>query len=162
MAICATLIGDSALIESLGLVPAKVKAEAHKAVELMAMKALVRVKLKLSDDVLRVRTGRLRRSITQTVTEDAAGIMGTVGTNVEYARRHELGFVGTETVQEHLRTIKTAFGKSIKGGAVTFTVGAHARKVNYPPHSFLASAIKELEPEFRAAVKQAADRAMLP
>ena len=154
------IIGDLELIERLGLIPGKARDELRKAVDLMALKTLARVKLKLSDDVLRVRTGRLRRSITQSVTDDANSITGTVGTNVEYAARHELGFTGTESVQEHLRTIKAAFGKAIKGGAVTVPVRAHSRHVNYPAHSFLASAMKELEPEFKESVKQAVQNAI--
>lgn len=154
------IIGEIELIERLGLIPGKARDELRKAVDLMALKALARVKLKLSDDVLRVRTGRLRRSITQTVTDDANSITGTVGTNVEYAARHELGFTGTESVHEHLRTIKTAFGKAIKGGAVTVPVRAHSRQINYPAHSFLASAMKELEPEFMETVKQALQNAI--
>ena len=39
-----------------------------------------------------VDTGRLRASITNEVEEE----VGRVGTNVEYARRIELGFVGTD------------------------------------------------------------------
>ena len=76
------MIGERELLERLGLIPGKARDELHKAVDLMALKALARVKLKLSDDVLRVRTGRLRRSITQSVTDDSNSITGTVGTNV--------------------------------------------------------------------------------
>jgi phage gpG-like protein len=154
------MIGERELIERLGLIPGKARDELRKAVDLMALKTLARVKLKLSDDVLHVRTGRLRRSITQTVTDDASSITGTVGTNVEYAARHELGFTGTESVQQHLRTIKAAFGRSLKGGAVTFPVSAHTRRVEYPAHSFLASAMKELEPEFKEAIELAVQKAI--
>lgn len=153
------VIGTRALIERIGDIGPRAKVELRKAVDLTALKLLARTKLKLSDDVLRVRTGRLRRSINQRVTEDADGIGGTVGTNVSYAAFQELGFAGTMNVREHLRTIKTAFGKSIKGGAVTFTVQAHARRVEYPAHSFLASAMREIEPEFKQAVNDALKRA---
>ncbi len=46
---------------------------------------------KLSGQVLHVRTGTLRRSINQQVSEDSTGIYGQVGTNVEYAAVHEYG-----------------------------------------------------------------------
>ena len=153
--ITAAIVGERELIEQLGLLGSFAKKEVRQAVDLFALKVLARAKLKLSDDVLRVRTGRLRRSINQRVTDDASGIVGTVGTNVSYAKLQELGFSGSMNVKEHLRTIKTAFGKNIKGGAVTFTVQAHSRHVEYPAHSFLASSLAELEPEFRAAVEQA-------
>lgn len=153
------VIGASALIERIGDIGPRTRVEVRKAVDLVALKLLARTKLKLSDDVLKVRTGRLRRSINQTVTDDGDSIIGTVGTNVSYAKFQELGFSGSMNVKEHLRTIKTAFGKSIKGGAVTFTVQAHSRHVDYPAHSFLASAMREIEPEFKQAVNDALKRA---
>ena len=139
----AEIIGVEKLVEHIGTVGPRIKVELRKAVDLSALKLLARVKLKLSDDVLHVRTGRLRRSINQRVTDGSEGIVGTVGTNVEYARFHELGFDGSQQVKEHLRSIKSAFGKSIKGGAVTFTVRSHARKVKYPARSFMATALAD-------------------
>ena len=157
--ITATIVGDQEAIIKLGALRGLFHEESRKAVELMALKTLVRVKNKLSDDVLKVRTGRLRRSINQKVEDNADGsIVGTVGTNVEYGRFQELGFSGTEGVREHLRTIKKAFGKTIKGGAVTFTVSAHSRQVNYPAHSFLASALAELAPEFKRDMAGVAEK----
>ena len=45
-----------------------------------------------------VDTGRLRSSITREMGGDAEGMVGRVGTNVEYARRIEFGFVGTDSL----------------------------------------------------------------
>lgn len=44
----------------------------------------------------KVLEGRLRASITHAVFAQGNEIVGRVGTNVEYARRLELGFVGTD------------------------------------------------------------------
>ena len=44
-----------------------------------------------------VLTGRLRQSITHAVEVTAQAIIGRIGTNVKYARRLELGFVGTDS-----------------------------------------------------------------
>lgn len=54
------------------------------------------IKRKLTNDVLNVGTGRLRNSITNKMMPGEA-ISGYVGTNVEYARIHELG--GTITAK---------------------------------------------------------------
>lgn len=43
-----------------------------------------------------VDTGRLRSSITHDVQVQGNEVVGLVGTNIEYARRLELGFVGTD------------------------------------------------------------------
>lgn len=45
----------------------------------------------LSGQVLKNRTGTLRRSINQEVKVEGYSIIGTIGTNVEYARIHEEG-----------------------------------------------------------------------
>jgi len=45
-----------------------------------------------------VKTGRLRSSITHEVEGTITGATGRVGTNVKYARRHELGFVGVDSL----------------------------------------------------------------
>lgn len=45
-----------------------------------------------------VLTGRLRQSITHQVEVVGREVIGRVGTNVEYGRRLELGFVGTDSL----------------------------------------------------------------
>lgn len=89
---------------------------------------------KLSGQVLHVRTGTLRRSITQRVIESGNDVTGIVGTNVKYAPPHEYGFKGTVSVREYLR--RTKAGRDA-------TVSAHSRKVDMPPRSFLRSSLEE-------------------
>lgn len=55
---------------------------------------------------LDVRTTRLRNSITHRVENQGGRIVGTAGTNVSYAARHEFGFRGTENVRGHTRVVK--------------------------------------------------------
>lgn len=112
------------------------------------LKLLVKVKReKLSGQVLNVRTGRLRRSITQKVIDLSNGVTGIVGTNVEYAAAHEYGFKGDVTVKAHLRMIKMAFGKSISPKQVS--IKTHTRKVDLPEKSFLRSALEEMRKEIK-------------
>jgi hypothetical protein len=96
---------------------------------------------KLSGQVLGQRTRRLRNSIHQTVNQNATRVAGTVGTDVIYGRFWEMGFVGTEQVRAHSRTINQAFGMPIT--ARTILVAAHARQVNVAPRSFLRSTLGE-------------------
>lgn len=49
-----------------------------------------------------VLTGRLRQSITHEVTASPTAVVGRVGTNVVYARRLELGFVGTDAAGRNI------------------------------------------------------------
>ena len=113
------------------------------AVERSALDLLAHVKQnKLSGQVLKVRTGRIRRSINSKVTSDGDTTTATVGTNVAYARRFELGWKGLEQVKAHTRTINSAFGKKL-ASPVVVAVGAHKRNANQPARSFLVSSLEE-------------------
>ena len=153
------IVGDADLVARMDNVPDAMQAGLEKSVQRMSLKLLVLVKTKLSDDVLQVRTGRLRRSINQRVDVAQTSVTGIVGTNVEYARRLEYGFKGTETVRESLRRITQAFGKPLKE-PMTIKVRAHSRKVDLPAKSFLRSALtemrSEIEQDMTAALVKAA------
>lgn len=90
---------------------------------------------KLSGQVLKNRTGTLRRSINQKVEATSEGVFASVGTNVRYGAVHEFGFKGKVSVKQHLRTIK---------GGTAHTVSAHTRTVALPERSFLRTAIREM------------------
>lgn len=109
---------------------------------------------KLSGQVLKNRTGRLRRSVHSSGVRDIGGeVSGTVGTNVEYAQQHEYGFTGTVTIKAHMRTIKQAWGHSLKSPR-SVSVRSHGRQVNLPERSFLRSALQELAPQFIARLQK--------
>jgi phage gpG-like protein len=103
-------------------------------------------KEKLSDDVLHVRTGRLRRSINVALTASGNAVVGSVGTNVAYAGVHEFGFDGTVTVRAHLRLAKS--GKAVP-------VREHPMHMHMPERSYLRSALQEMAPDVREAIQTA-------
>ncbi len=110
---------------------------------------------KLSGQVLQVRTGRLRRSINQRLEQrDPLQIAGYVGTNVAYGRRHELGFNGSESVRQHLRTITQAWGRALRSPR-SITVREHSRHISVPPRSFLRSALQDMAPAIRQTLQAA-------
>ena len=135
---------DGKLVDSMGRIT--IRLQAHV------------VRNKLSGQVLKVRTNNLRGSIHQEVSHDGSGVVGRVGTNVEYAAFHEYGFSGTQNVREHMRTIKMAFGKMLKTPK-RIVISAHVRHIDYPEHSFLRSALDDQRAEIMAelgnAVKEA-------
>lgn len=101
---------------------------------------------------LDVVTGRLRRSINvKRITGQANQIGASVGTNVEYARRWELGFAGTEQVSAHYREVRR--GRKTYGMAF---VHAHPRRVNVRPRPFLSYAFDDVREIFRERVRLAA------
>jgi phage gpG-like protein len=119
---------------------------------------------KLSGQVLNVRTGNLRNSISQRLVQDGSMLYAIVGTNVPYAARHEFGFQGTETVRSFMRRTKgemklaTYFYKNSSGERVskvrqtgkfgkssgTGLVRSFTRQANTPERSFLRSALLDM------------------
>jgi len=117
----------------------------QKEIMRLALKMTGKVMGKLSGDVLRVRTGRLRRSI-HPEWDFKQGYSGaTVGTNVEYAGIHEYGFSGSVLVKSFQREMTKAFGKPISPTQVT--VRAHTRNINMAERSFLRSTLREMNSE---------------
>jgi HK97 gp10 family phage protein len=155
------IVGDRELVARLEAMPGKLKDGIGRAVLSLAVELQGNVMSgKLSGQVLKVRTGTLRRSITQKVDIGEDSVSGTVGTNVTYAARHEYGFTGTESVKAHLRTITQAFGRPLKEGSKQISVRAFSRKIDYPAHSFLRSALAEMESKIREQLASAVQAAV--
>jgi phage gpG-like protein len=114
---------------------------------------------KLSGQVLRVRTGTLRRSITETV-QDAPGVItGRVGTNLGYGLAHEFG--ATIQIPEIVpRRAKALHWMS--GGQSVFAMRARAHPVRLPERSFLRSALADRRDAFIAAVRATLARVLQP
>lgn len=114
----------------------------QRAVEQLALKMTGNVKGKLSGEVLKVKTGRLRRSVHYEKDFSAGKAIAIVGTDVIYARIHEYG--------------GTIVPKSAK--ALRFQIGNNwitCKSVNMPERSFLRSALRELAPEIETTLKNA-------
>ena len=120
----------------------KIESGVQKEIVRLALKMTGNVMKKLSGDVLKVRTGRLRRSI-HPEWEFRAGYSGAaVGTNVEYAAIHEFGGVITRQSWSNLSTKRTF----------------HARSFKMPERSFLRSALNEMKPEITDGLQKAVEK----
>lgn len=97
---------------------------------------------KLSGQVLNVRSGRLRKSISTSVEQTRGRTTGNTFTDVWYGRVHEYGFTGVIAVEAHLRQIKQAWGRSISPKSVF--INAYERRVNLPERSFMRTALRDL------------------
>lgn len=156
----AEMVGDGEVIARLDALPDRIRTELKVGIGRATIQLQRRVMDKLDGDVLKVRTGRLRRSIGQVVEDSGDQVAGVVSTPVVYAPMQEYGFSGAESVRASLRTIRQAFGRPITERQVD--VRAHTRQVKYPAHSFLRTALAELEAagvigdEIDAALKRAA------
>lgn len=149
------IIGDAEVAKRLHAVPERVRGALRDTVGRLVLKLQRRVMQdKLSGQVLKVRTGTLRRSIDQRVEVTDGGVVGLVSTNVKYGRALEYGSTQPVTVKQHLRTVKQAWGRPL-AAPVTATVKAHQRMQRVPERSFLRSALRDMQPEVIAALDKA-------
>lgn len=126
---------------------------------------------KLNGQVLNVRTGTLRRSITYEMMSHDLSFRATVGTNVSYARQWELGFSGQVTIREHvvkqhLRMITRAFGRELKSPRkITvreYVMREHPQNVNIKPRPFLRPALEENRDRIVTNIRKAVLTALKP
>lgn len=144
--------GEDAVIRMLSAKVPKITASVHGSIMRASIMLVRYVKEnKLSGQVLKNRTGTLRRKVNYRVTETAGAITGSVGVKLSYARSHEYGLDTEEYVKAHLRTIKQAFGRPIN--PVQVSVSAHTRHMKLPERSFLRSSLRELTPEIQAMIR---------
>lgn len=150
------VVGDARLIQNFNTFPDSLLRSLVKTITRLTIGLQRYIKQsKLSGQVLKNRTGTLRRSINYQVTESTSSVTGKVGTNLSYAHRQEYGFKGVEPVRAHLRTIKQAWGRPI--APVEVHVKAFTRKVDYPEHSFLRSALADSAQQIREEIKKTID-----
>jgi phage gpG-like protein len=113
---------------------------------------------KLSGQVLHPRTGTLRDSITTQIEQRQAVFSATVSSEARYAAVQEYGFQGRVDVRASLRRITKAFGRPI--APITIGVGAHSRRMDLPPHSFLRSSLDDMAPYIGSEIEDALREAL--
>lgn len=109
---------------------------------------------KLSGQVLKNRTGTLRRSIHGEAAVDGNTVTGKTGTNVEYAHVHEDG--GLFHIPEHQRQLTMVFGRPIEPRFIS--VRAHT--ANFPQRAFLRPSMAERKAGITAALNRTVKQVM--
>lgn len=148
------ITGEEKVVGSFVAIPDLIRARVKQALAGLGIELANRVKAtKLSGQVLKVRSGRLRNSINSRVTQAGDVYAATVGTKVVYGRFWELGFSGTESVRAHTRHVA---GRDVRGsrpdlksgrGKIAQGLGfvrAHDRIVHQAPRPFLRPAFNEM------------------
>ncbi len=144
------LVGGDKVVAAIENITPRVLLRVQKAVRDTTIAVEGRAREKLSGQVLNVRTGRLRRSITSKITEGESGAIGTVGTNVSYARIHEFG----GTTRAHVIRARNAKSlKFSKGGLDVFRTSVNHPGSKIPERSFLRSSLRELMPMLMQRLK---------
>lgn len=153
--ITVTLVGDKELIAKFTAMPRNVHDAVLSKVNYLAEKLKNHVvNDKLSGQVLNHVTGKLWRSIQQTVSDDTTSITGKVYSagDVKYAAIHEYG----GRTPPHVIEAKT-------GKALAFTMGGKQvffKKVNHPgsvmpERSYMRSSLADMKEEITSSIKDA-------
>ena len=156
----AGIAGLEATLERLRSLPGAVADGLARSLARASLDLQAEAQGKLSGGVLQSRTGALRDSILATISASASGVSAAIGSDLPYAAFQEYGFQGIETVSAHLRTIKQAFGRPLRSGSERIAVSTYDRKVDYPAHSFLRSALADREPEIMSGLETAVSEAV--
>lgn len=159
MSLDVRFVGDQSVIANLRGMGPKVVAAGSASIKRSTLKVLARAKQKVSGDVLKNRTGTLRRAINFRLEELGGRIIGTVGIKLRYAAAHEYGFKGTVNVRAHMRMMKVAWGKPVKSPH-EIAVRAHTMKMNLPERSFLRSSLRELRSDIVADMQASVAKAV--
>lgn len=145
MKISGTVVGDREVSLTFDRVRDKSLPVLEKRIRRLAIKLQsIVMKNKLSGQALKVRTGTLRRSITQTVNVSGTAVTGIVGTNLEYAAIHEYGGVTRAHVIEakHAAALRFVFK-----GEIVFRKRVMHPGSTMPMRSFLRSALDDMRQE---------------
>lgn len=154
-----TLVGDKELIARLDSMPDRLRAALRTKVTALALKLEAKVKGKLTNDVLNVKTGNLRRSIHSSVDASGDAVTGKVASSgdVKYAAIHEYGgvikhpggtayFVGKDGLA-HFVSNKIAF-------AYGNWKRTQPHSVTMPERSFLRSSLTDMKEEITDGLNQ--------
>ena len=159
---------------------AKLRENVSRTIERLSIQLQAKVKdEKLSGQVLHVRSGTLRRSINRVVKQDGDTTIAQVGTNVVYAHIHEYGFDGIESVRAYVRRSSQQMAlaryrtnklgerieilgsyKKAGGTPGEVNVRAHTRHMVMPERSYLRSSLREMAPDIRQQIREAARAAL--
>lgn len=140
--ITTTVVGAAEVVGKFSRAAAEARPALRKRVQGLGIKLQRKIKSeKLSGQVLRAPSGRLRRSINEQTTETAAAVQSSVGTNVVYGAAWELGF-------------DRRVGPGARGGLRARLGGGGTR--HYGARPFLRPALVEMRPEIVTTLQAAA------
>lgn len=149
--------GVEAAVKRFGKMPEGIRKALLAKVSALTLQLEARVKRKLSGVVLKVRTGRLRRSIFSKTYMDQSMVVGMVASSgdVRYARIHEYG---GKTAPHVIR--------AKNGKALAFQMGGKQRFAAYvnhpgsviPARPYMRPSLAEMKPQINAGLEEAVAR----
>jgi phage gpG-like protein len=160
MSVLFRITGDQEAAEYLRGLPDHIAFAVMDKLQNQAAQISARIKQKLSGEVLRVKTGRLRASAFAQVYFAKRMITMTVGSRggVSYAALHEFGGVGLR-IPAMVPTKARALS-FVVGGARIFAMRTRAHSAIVPERSYIRSTLDEMTPDIVAAVQEGVDEAV--
>lgn len=149
-----SLVGDREFIAKLDAMPQKVHAALLKKVTELAFKLESKIKIKLSGEVLNVRSGALRASIANQVNDTSTSVTGRAFSSgdVRYAKVHEFGL----TIPAHeIVPSKASALAFMMGGKQVFFKHVNVPAVTMPERSFMRSTLGDMQSEIVDGLKAA-------
>lgn len=151
-------VDDRVITARLDAMPTKVHAALLKKTYTLAQKLTNKVKQNLTNRILRIRTGKLARSIFPEVKDAPNEVSGRVySSGLSYARIQEFGG------QTKAHVIEATKGKALafnwNGKAVFFKRINHPGS-NIPAHRYMGQAFDAMKPEIRSGYEEAVKGAM--
>lgn len=161
------LSGDSEVLLRLKSMSVRVQSALRAEIQRQAIALTRYVKeTKLSGQVLKNRTGTLRRKINYEITDSETAVTASVGVKLSYAAAHEYGFDGVVTVRDHVRAVKSRNARGqIDGKRRTIAQGVafvhtYQRHMHLPERSYLRSSLRENSASIREALRGAVAEAV--
>ena len=158
--ITGTVLGDTDVVAHFDAMPAKVHAALLAKTQSLSVKLARYIQeQKLSGQVLKVRSGNLRRSIAFMTTDSADVITGKAYSSgdVKYAAIHEFG--GKTAAHDIVPTKAKALAFMMNGKQVFASIVHHPGSV-MPERSFMRSGLADMREEIIEGLRQAALDAM--
>ncbi len=154
-----TLVGHSEVVARFNSMTGRVRQEIVKKTYTLALLLEQKVKLKLSGQVLNVRTGRLRRSIHYKVEQTSVAVTGRVvsSSDVKYAAIHEFGGKTPAHVILPKKGKALAFlgGYGMYGATQVFAKVVHHPGSQIPARPYMRPSLAEMRPEIEAGYRAA-------
>jgi HK97 gp10 family phage protein len=153
-----SLVGDREMIARLEAMPDKLHAALLRKVTALTLKLEAKIKEQLSGKVLKVRTGKLRRSIHSRVDSTPVSVTGMAASSgdVKYAGIHEFG----GQTKAHIIEARNAKALAFKmNGKQVFFARVNHPGSKMPERSFMRSSLKEMRDEIVQEMNNAAAEA---
>jgi phage gpG-like protein len=114
---------------------------------------------KLEGQALKSHTHALSGSLNIRVESDGdISISGYVGTNIIYARIHEYGYSGAETVNEYTQIRTKVFGRTVP--SYTVAVREHERMMEMPARPYMIPSLEENREAIMRRIREAIEEAI--